>query len=41
MVKWTASCYGHYNMLPNIVVDSDGIVRYQFVCKRCVEFIVD
>ncbi len=34
--SWSAGCYEHFRMPPNIVVSADGKVKYQFVCKKCV-----
>ncbi len=33
MKSWSATCYQHYRMPPNIIEDSDSRVKYQFVCK--------
>ncbi len=31
---WSASCYAHFHSPLNIIVDANGGVKYQFVCKR-------
>ncbi len=36
MENWTAPCYAHFLSPPNIVVDSHGVFKYQFVCQTCV-----
>lgn len=38
MENWSAPCYTHFQLPPNIIVDSNGVVKYQFVCLRCVIF---
>lgn len=36
MENWLAMCYAHYILPPNILVDSNGVVKYQFVCAKYV-----
>jgi hypothetical protein len=31
---WTAACYKHFKLPPQIVTGKDGIIRYSFVCLK-------